>query len=191
LALLSEAVGKGSSIAELRLKIAQKQKDECSEELIQYLRTDMRDGKEGRPSPLDETIERFTRMVNDAAFKIPIACFYENRATQYSSVLSGISENIEHGIDADDHGITVPQDSACIDGAERIGLDVRHNMLHKHASPDGDGFVRIADRLKDFVKDADETMEKKKCRFILEDNPKSRNQVLTSILKRGINRNCP
>jgi hypothetical protein len=70
---------------------------------------------------------------------------------------------------------TVPQDSACIDGAERIGLDVRHNMLHKHASPEGDGFVRIADRLKDFVKDADETLEKKKCRFLPEDNPKIRN----------------
>jgi hypothetical protein len=90
------------------LKIAQEQKDECSEELIQYLRTDMRDGKEGRPSPLDETIEKFTEMVNDAAFKIPIACFYENRATRYSSVLSGISENTEHGIDADDHGIVCP-----------------------------------------------------------------------------------
>jgi hypothetical protein len=46
-------------------------------------------------------------------------------------------------------------------------------MLHKHASPDGDGFVRIADRLKGFVENADETLEKKKRKFIFEDKAKS------------------
>jgi hypothetical protein len=66
----------------------------------------------------------------------------------------------------------VRQNSACIDGAERVGLEVNHNMLQRHPSPDSDSFVRIADRLKTFAENAYETLAKKKCKFFQEDAPK-------------------
>lgn len=93
----------GFSTAEIRLEIAQSNNNECSQELIQYLRNDLRDSKEGLPSPLDDVIQKFTKMVAHEHFKFPIACFYENLATKLSSVVRGIPNDKlkEGGIDED------------------------------------------------------------------------------------------
>lgn len=56
---------------------------------------------------------------------------------------------------------TVPESSACLDNVQRIGLDVRHNMLHKHSSPEGDAFVRIAHKIKEFADGSKDTMARK------------------------------
>ncbi len=56
---------------------------------------------------------------------------------------------------------TVPESSACIDSAERVGLPVRHCMLQKHRSPDGIGFVRISQRLKEFADKSDEVLKRR------------------------------
>jgi hypothetical protein len=85
------------------LKIAQEQGDECSQELIQYLRT----GSEGGESPLDNVTQMFTEMITHKTFKFPITCFYETRATTYLSHLRGIPDDRleEHGIKAEGHGV--------------------------------------------------------------------------------------
>ncbi|KAI6080921.1 hypothetical protein F4821DRAFT_250494 [Hypoxylon rubiginosum] len=145
----------GYEAASLRLAIAQnaaaEEGVEYSKELIQYLQL----GTPGHPGPLAETVRRFTEMVSNHVFKFPIVCFYETRHTKFKAVLAKLPQDyVQAQIKEDGHGIVVEESSACLDGAERVALDVRHNMLHKFNSPDDDGFQRLSSRLSIFAENA-------------------------------------
>lgn len=76
----------GHKNAKIRLKYTQSGGGDGSEELVQYLRSDHRSDDEGRPSPLNELVERFTGIVHHVSYKFPIACLYETSHTEYDSL---------------------------------------------------------------------------------------------------------
>lgn len=80
----------GTQNAQLWIDLARAQHDEFSEELSQYLRPHGRKDTGGGPSPLDEVVQRFAELINHEAFKVPVVCFYETRATKKSSLFKAL-----------------------------------------------------------------------------------------------------
>ncbi|KAI8623482.1 ARM repeat-containing protein [Xylariaceae sp. FL1651] len=124
-----------------------------SEELIQYLRHDGRSDARGGPSPLDDMVREFAEVINSDKYKPKIVFFYETFETKLEPHLKGLPAD-RLKINPSKSAVVVPQNSACLDGFQRFGLDVRHNLLHKHADPEGDAFKQISKQVKDFVEQA-------------------------------------
>lgn len=94
----------GTQNAQLWVDLARAQHDEFSQELSQYLRPHGRKDAGGGPSPLDEVVQRFAELIHHEAFKVPVVCFYETRATKKSSLFKALpSENRPEQID--DHEV--------------------------------------------------------------------------------------
>ncbi|KAJ2986541.1 hypothetical protein NUW58_g4975 [Xylaria curta] len=147
----------GYTAAQLRLAVARESGFECSQELVEYIR-----GASGHRSLLDDLVQRFTEMIHDQAFKFDIVCFYETRHTNFSAILKKLPpEYVQEQIDPNGHGIVVERYSACLQGVANVGLDCRHNMLHKYGKPTGDGFLRLSTRLREFADNADEVLKRK------------------------------
>lgn len=90
----------GTQNAQLWIDLARAQQNEFSQELSQYLRPHGRKDTGGRPSPLNEVVQRFAEMIHHEAFKVPIICFYETRATKKSSLFRGLPpENLPEHVD--------------------------------------------------------------------------------------------
>lgn len=172
----------GNNAAQMRLAVARSAAEEqgiqYNKELITYLQL----GSVDSPGPLDQLVARFTEMVADDKFRIPIACFYETAHTQHGALLKKLPEGYEQtSISPHGHGIVckpciatpfhtcmtdlysqvVSQHSACLHGAESIGLDVRHNMMHKFNSPHNPGFQNVVMRISGFAQHAKRTLQKK------------------------------
>ncbi|PVH70823.1 NACHT-domain-containing protein [Cadophora sp. DSE1049] len=148
----------GYNTAQLRIAYAAQIGSESSQELIQYLQK----ASNNRPSPLDELVQTFCEMINHKDLKNKIVCFYESRNTNHSAIGKKLPEGYaKEQLNVNGHGIVVTQNSACLQGVERVGLDVRHNMLHKFNHPRNDGFKRLSLRLKEFAECADEVMERR------------------------------
>lgn len=95
----------GYTAAQLRIAVATEENRECSRELIAYLRTGDRNDGNGS-SPLDELTQQFCQMIIHDHFKFPITCFYETRATNFSSIVKGLPEDyIKTQIDTNGRGI--------------------------------------------------------------------------------------
>lgn len=82
----------GFANAQVRYGMAALEGQECSPELFQYLRPDRRHDDDGRPSPLDDMVENFAKLVRNHSFNFPVSCFYETRVTPVSSLVAGVSD---------------------------------------------------------------------------------------------------
>ncbi|EWG50754.1 hypothetical protein FVEG_16687 [Fusarium verticillioides 7600] len=144
-------------------KIALLEGDNCSPELIQYLRSDRRSDNKGQPSPLTSMIERFAELTNDGKYKFPIMCFFEELPASFGAIVRDIPDDVLElfGIDKNGKGVTVPEDYATLDGVPKLGLPVRHNLLHRHYHPDDMGFIQISRCLKGYVENAFSTLRLK------------------------------
>ncbi|KAJ3558196.1 hypothetical protein NPX13_g9759 [Xylaria arbuscula] len=146
----------GYYLAKCRYYSRQDKGLEGSEELIQYLRPDSRSDARGGPSPLSDMIREFTDIICSTEYKSKILCFYETGYTKLESHVKGLPAGLLNS-NLSSYKIVIqphPGDSACLDGFPRFGLDVRHNLLHKHANPEGDAFKQIAEQVKYLVEQA-------------------------------------
>ncbi|CAI6094164.1 unnamed protein product [Clonostachys chloroleuca] len=153
----------GHSAADVRIAIAVESDREYSRELVEYLKP----GTQERPSPLDELVQQFGEMINNAKFRFKITCAYETRHTNVSAYTDKLPKSYRTKIiNATGHAIVVTEVSACLDGPDRLPLSVRHNMMHKYNSPDDQNFRSIVSRLEEFVEEANDTLSKKGIRKV-------------------------
>ncbi|KAF5723137.1 ankyrin repeat [Fusarium mundagurra] len=140
----------GYSVADMRVSVAIQAGLEYNRELMEYLRL----GTPEAPGPLESLTQRFSEMIHHQSFKFGKSCFYETRHTNLSAYRSRLPKSYANSLDDEGHGIVVAEFSACLEGVERVPLDVRHNMLHKFNSPKNDGYQRLVSRLKLFYQEA-------------------------------------
>ncbi|RBR26145.1 uncharacterized protein FIESC28_01036 [Fusarium coffeatum] len=136
----------GYFVADLRVNAASDASYEYNRELMAYLRP----GTIDVPSPLDDLVKDFALLIHNEDYKIGVVCFYETRHTYVSSYIKRLPPSYASELDRDGHGIVVEKQSACLQGVDTVGLDVRHNMLHKFNSPQTEGFRELTSRLKEF-----------------------------------------
>ncbi|KAJ4128936.1 hypothetical protein NW768_007461 [Fusarium equiseti] len=153
----------GYAIHRLWYKIALLEGDNCSPELIQYLRSDRRHDNHGEPSPLTSMIDSFAALVRDQKYMFPIMCFFEEQPAKFEPLVRGLPDEVLKLFDIDrrGQGVTVPESSATLDGIPSLGLPVRHNLLHKHYDPEDMGFMQISNYIKRCIEEADATLRLK------------------------------
>lgn len=163
----------GTAALQARIEEAKRKGDELTLEIGQYLKLSTREV----PSPLGPLVQRFSEMVSEDEFKFDMVCVFETRDTSFEPIAKRAPTL---GLDKAGHAIVgssrvcfsflsmlttliqvVAQSSACLDGQDRLGMDSRHNMLHKYNSNESEGFIRITSRLQRFVKGADSVIHRK------------------------------
>lgn len=144
----------GTAALLARIEEARRKGDELTLEFGQYLKLGTREV----PSPLGPLVQRFSEMVSEDEFKFDMVCVFETRDTSFEPIAKRAPTL---GLDKAGHAIVVDQSSACLDGQDRLGMDSRHNMLHKYNSNESQGFIRITSRLQRFVKGADSVIHRK------------------------------
>ncbi|OBS22687.1 hypothetical protein FPOA_09019 [Fusarium poae] len=170
----------GTEVARLRIEAARRadpdKNIQYSMELVQYLKEGTRDV----PSPLDDLMRRFQESMKNPKFRIPEVSLYETQPAQNAGPLSRLSlEDRENQttIDRNGQGIVVSQRSATLGGGDRSAQPMRHNMMHKYNSPDNPAFQSLCVRLKDFVKDAEATIESRNRERLNEMQAPTRNEI--------------
>ncbi|CAG7557861.1 unnamed protein product [Fusarium equiseti] len=123
----------GNLVANLRVRVASEVAGEYNRELMEYLKP----GTIDAPSPLDDLVQRFTEMIHHADFSFGKVCFYETRCTDFTPHLRKLPPSYASQLDKDGKGIVVEEDSACLQGVERIGLQ-------------NEGFRHLTSKLKEF-----------------------------------------
>ncbi|ETS76030.1 hypothetical protein PFICI_12974 [Pestalotiopsis fici W106-1] len=150
----------GHSTATTRVDLAKQENVDFNKELIQYLRNNSRHDAENGPSPLDEVVQKFSEMLlSDRSLEV--VCFYERFPTVIAAIQQDLPADRLPTKFNQTRELTVSRDSACLDGHENVGLDVRHNMLHKHNSPTGAAYREISAVLQRFAKNADQNLAKR------------------------------
>ncbi|KAH7126548.1 hypothetical protein B0J13DRAFT_565635 [Dactylonectria estremocensis] len=144
----------GTAALDARLDSAAKNNKEYTRELGMYLKM----GTPEKPSPLGPLVQRFSQMVSEDEFKFDIVCAYESRDT-YLDALKKRAPTLE--IKEGEHRIIVDPSSACLDGQDKLAMDSRHNMMHKHNSETSIGFIRLASTFQRFVEGSDKVLARK------------------------------
>ncbi|KAI1298385.1 hypothetical protein F5Y03DRAFT_368113 [Xylaria venustula] len=108
-------------------------------------------------------VNEFSWLIRHKLFGFPVICIYKTQPAKFASLVKGIdaADLKLAGIDINGEGVTVPESSACLKGVPRFGLPVRHNLLHKHADPKGQGFKLISEGLKQFYNVADDVLNER------------------------------
>ncbi|KAI0408886.1 hypothetical protein F4802DRAFT_546886 [Xylaria palmicola] len=133
-----------TSAVDLRYAVAQSQNAEVSRELHRYLIRE----------PDSEFIQSFCELIQNTRKRI--ICFYETRRTNFSAVISKISDNFKSSLDAENMGILVPESSARLSGHDIRSLSVRHAMLNKYGNADDESFKDVSSAIKELVDAAQE-----------------------------------
>ncbi|KAL7942664.1 hypothetical protein V8C42DRAFT_360055 [Trichoderma barbatum] len=155
--------------AQLRVTVALSMGSGAADHLAKYLNSDAN----SRES-LDELVRLFTEMIFQKRFSFDIICFHETMPTDFRAVVKNLPPEFVEHLGNDSRGILVEEHSACLQGPERHGLNVRHSMLSKYASPDNDDFIVVSSHLLEFATKARQRNKKRtdpSYIFALGDNP--------------------
>ncbi|OTA99758.1 hypothetical protein M426DRAFT_16155 [Hypoxylon sp. CI-4A] len=92
---------------------------------------------------------------------MPIICFYERQPMDFTALVKDLPQQYRDTLDENKMGVLANQNSACLQGYERFGLEVRHNMLIKYARPQDNAFQQVSYQLKELAEKADQTLKHK------------------------------
>ncbi|KAF7509409.1 hypothetical protein GJ744_008132 [Endocarpon pusillum] len=129
--------------AQLRVLISSAFGAESSSRLFYEL-----DGENGI---MKELTESFARLVTSKHGGIPVRCFFETRVTDVSKAIPKLPQVLRKLVALQTNIILVDEESACLQGVERLSLPTNHAMMNKYRGASDPAFIKVAITLCGFL----------------------------------------
>ncbi|KAG6999753.1 Vegetative incompatibility protein HET-E-1 [Fusarium oxysporum f. sp. conglutinans] len=105
---------------------------------------------EEQPSSLTDRLHDFSRWL--FVESVPVVCFFEQLATDYSSRMGAMRQVIPY------KELVVPETSACIDGYPKISLHADHFKINKFYGPDDPSFKLVYPEIERMARGAQDIL---------------------------------